>query len=99
MSEVSELGGPLTAGNTVANLQGTDVLDAALPSAADLDAVAAEQAAKEATASSTPEVIPAVVEDENVFDVSRAEFEEFREAYLRLVARVERFNQSSPHKI
>lgn len=106
MSEVTENGGPLTAGNTVASLQSTDVLDAAnagLPSAADLDAVAAEQVAKEATTEATTativETVPGASDPENTFDVSRAEFTELQDALIRVNDSIRRFNANSPHKI
>jgi hypothetical protein len=113
MSEVTENGGPLVAGNTVATLTSTDVLDAAfsplgnpfagLPSAADLDAVAEEQAAKEATAepetATLVETVPGDSELENTFDVSRAEFTELQDAFIRQFEAIQRFNANSPHKI
>lgn len=104
MSQVIE-GTPfgIRAGNTVESLAPKNVFDA-LPSAADLDSVAAEQTIAEAT---TPvldtEVAAANLEDfldeENTFDVSRAEFNELRDSYLRLLGRIGEYNKRAPHKI
>lgn len=107
MSEVTERSTQLVAGNTVENLAGADRdVVVGLPSAADLDADAAEKAIKEASAAPTaPDTVEAVegdedpLDNENTFDVSRAEFNELQDAFLRLVARVNAFNVGAPHKI
>ena len=105
MSEVTENSGlpVLTAGNTVNTLASTDRdVAAGAPSAADLDVVAAEEAAKEAT-DETPAPVPSTVEEfldeENTFDVSRAEFNELRDLVLSLSHGVNKFNEGAPHKI
>lgn len=106
MSTVAENGLPvLTAGNTVETLAGTDrdqaVETAGTPSAADMEAVAQEQTAKDATSVSDtePTTDEDPLDDENTFDVSRAEFTELQDAFLRLSAGVTRYNQTAPHKI
>ena len=107
MSEVIE-GEPrlLTAGNTVETLNGIDRDQAAgvLPSASDLDAVTAEAEIKVATAAPVVTDTPAdedydPLDDENTFDVSRAEFNELRDALLRLEDRITKHNLGAPHKI
>lgn len=81
------------AGNTTENLAGTDVNVAAAaqnaPSAADLDAIAAEQAAADATGNA---------QDEQDLDV---EFDEYvtRAEFDGLLDRINAFNQRSSHKI
>lgn len=104
MSEVTNDSGVLTAGNTVNTLASTD-----------RDAVAVVDSVFEgyaAPSESSPEVetvsnteLPAggddsdPLDDENTFDVSRAEFNELASAFLRLTDAVEKFNKSAPHKI
>ncbi len=39
------------------------------------------------------------LDDENTFDVNRAEFEELRDAFLRLISKIENYNLRAPHKI
>lgn len=94
----------LSAGNTVESLGSVDRdVVAGLPSAADLDAVAEEQAIAEATGapSTVTEAISPeeFLDEENTFDVSRAEFTELQDAFLRLYNSVIAFNKTSPHKI
>jgi len=98
MSEVNENQNPaLTAGNTNANLAGTDRDEAAgQPSAADLDA-AVEQGSVPVLDMLDPDADP--LDEENTFDVNRAEFNELRDAFLRLLARVEKYNKGASHKI
>lgn len=107
MSETIEgTPGPLVAGNTNANLAGIDRDEAAAaaqesaPSASDLDAVATEA---QIAANTAPVADVADDDDpfdeENTFDVSRREFHELRDAFLRLVARIEKHNIGAPHKI
>lgn len=89
---VNDTLGPLTAGNTTTTLSNpTPAPSDGTPSAADLDDVAKEAEIKAATSGETDE--------ENLFDVSRAEFSELQDAYLGLAARVAKFNLGSPHKI
>lgn len=97
MSQVSENSGlpVLTAGNTVETLSGFDrdavafeeqvevVLDAVEPVVTDTDSVSAEEA----------------LDEENSFDVSRAEFTELQDAFLRLYTAVQAYNKTAPHKI
>lgn len=108
MSEVTENSGRLVAGNTNETLAATDRdVVAGLPSAADLDATeAAKQAesqARAATSTASDTVAEDVDEDpldyENTFDVSRAEFNELQDAFLRLTKRIDTFNVGAPHKI
>ena len=104
-SSVPDAPRQIVAGNTHVNLSGTDrdevVAQQNVPSADDLDAVAGELAAKQATASSTPVVVENddPLDDENTFDVSRAEFSELQDAFLRLEERIKLFNRNSGHKI
>jgi hypothetical protein len=82
----------LVAGNTSENLAGTD-RDVAVASAT------AEAEVKEVTGASDTEAIEVFLDSENTFDVSRAEFNELQDAFLRLVARIEKYNQGASHKI
>ena len=75
----------MEAGNTVENLFGVD-RDAA---------VAANQAPASEVAADEGDIL----DEENTFDVSRKEFAELQEAFLRLVVRVNDFNKVSPVKI
>lgn len=105
MSEVTETGERrLVAGNTNETLASVDRdVAAGVPSAADLDAVAAEKAAQAATSgqavTDTVDEDFDPLDDENTFDVSRAEFTELRDAFLRLHDRVEKYNKGASHKI
>lgn len=104
MSEVTGLEATtgLRAGNTVETLESKNIFDA-LPSASDLDAVAAEAKIVEETlpsVSSTDEDnLEEFLDDENTFDVSRAEFNELRDALLRIAERLTKYNLGAPHKI
>lgn len=80
----------LVAGNTNENLAGVDRDVAAAAAAPDTDA------AQGTVVEFDPED---PLDDENTFDVSRAEFEELKAAFLRLTGRIDRYNQGAPHKI
>lgn len=105
MSEVTENSGYLTAGNTHETLAAKDRdVVAGLPSAADLDADAAEKSTQAATSSTASDTVAEEsdedpLDDENTFDVSRAEFKELQEAFLRLTVRIEKHNLGASHKI
>ena len=93
----------IRAGNTVESLESKNVFDA-LPSAADLDAVAAEKTIAEATAPVLDTEVAAAnleefLDEENTFDVSRAEFNELRDSFLRFIERIGEYNKRAPHKI
>jgi hypothetical protein len=98
MSDVSDTqsGLGITAGNTVTSLAPKDVADVAasgLPSAADLDAVAQDFEAALATGKQ-------IVADGRALEVvSREEFEELQDAFLRLRGQIDTFNTKSPHRI
>ena len=104
MSEVFQ---GISAGNTTKSLQPVDRDAAAgLPSATGLDAIAEEQASSKATEASAGALSTHDIsnesdplDNENTFDVSRAEFTELQDAFLRLSESVLKFNQGSPHKI
>lgn len=93
----------LRAGNTHETLAPKGVL----PSAEDLDAVAADVQAAQGTGSAQSVSDTAAdaeesgdpLDHENTFDVSRAEFSELQDAFLRLEDRIARHNQGAPHKI
>jgi hypothetical protein len=89
----------IRAGNTVESLQPKSIYDA-LPSAADLDAYVAEVLTAEPTVSNTPaENLEEFLDEENTFDVSRAEFNELRDSFLRFIDRIGEYNKRAPHKI
>lgn len=75
----------MKAGNTVESLKPVDVNEA-VPDRAIPEEIPAP-------------VIDTVVDESNVFDVSRGEFEELRDAFIRLVKRVNLYNVGAPHKI
>ena len=89
----------MVAGNTNANLAAVDRdVAAGLPSANDLDAVASEVAIAEATGAPV-QGTDDPLDEENTFDVNRAEFNELRDAFIRLYQRVEKYNLGASHKI
>lgn len=94
MSEVLENAGlpVLSAGNTVESLSGFD-RDAVVASATPTEAENVEPAVPDTAIEHDP------FDDENTFDVSRAEFTELQEAYLRLYNGVLAYNRGAPHKI
>jgi hypothetical protein len=96
MSEVNENSGVLTAGNTVETLQSTDRDEAATTAAA---TEAANTAQEVPTVPDTPLTADELLDEENTFDVSRAEFNELRDLVLSLSHGIERYNTTAPHKI
>lgn len=90
MSEVTNESTPFQAGNTV---------DTLAP-------VAAEETISEVVVEA-PVAEPVQVtersddplDEENTFDVSRAEFNELQGAFLRLAQRIAKYNEGAPHKI
>lgn len=105
VTEESKIYG-LTAGNTVHTLASVDRDAAAgVPSSADLDAVAAEQAIGETTSvpvesvPSASEAVEEFLDEENTFDVNRAEFNELRDLVLSVAHGISQFNIGAPHKI
>lgn len=111
MSEVienSSVNPALVAGNTVASLQSanrdtiagaeTPVTDT--PGAPEIPAGTATEPLAVETFTETPEdaAIDAL-DEENTFDVSRAEFSELQTAFIRLTDAIGRYNAGAPHKI
>lgn len=105
MSQVSENtennGIPaLSAGNTTDTLNSTD-----RDVAADLNVIAAEEVAAQVApvpnTETTSETVSAeeFLDEENTFDVSRKEFTELLDAFLRLYNGVLAYNKTAPHKI
>ena len=87
---VSGLNPALVAGNTAESLAGVDRDVAAASSVSDATGFTTED---------TSEEVEAILDEENTFDVSRKEFGELQEAFVRLVDRINKFNTGSPHKI
>ena len=80
----------MQAGNTAESLAGVDRDVAAASSVSDATGFTTED---------TSEEVEAILDEENTFDVSRKEFGELQEAFVRLVGRINKFNAGSPHKI
>lgn len=104
MSEVTENSGlpVLTAGNTVDTLASVDRdVAAGAPSAADLDAVSVDQETEGDTSTpvSNTDAVEELLDEENTFDVNRAEFNELRDLVLSLRFGVEKYNAGASHKI
>lgn len=92
----------LTAGNTVETLNSTNRDIAASNPTAETDEGNTEQlVTNPENVSDTVEEISAeeFLDEENTFDVSRAEFIELQDAFLRLYNGVVAYNKTSPHKI
>jgi hypothetical protein len=87
--------GKMEAGNTTNNMFVVD-RDVAATS---MEAVDTDVALVGEEPISTEELIDEVLDTENTFDVSRKEFDELQDAFLRFVARVDKYNQGAPHKI
>jgi len=82
--------GTISAGNTAESLAGVD-----------RDAFVADVKAFElvSTEPSVAEETDAILDEENTFDVSRAEFEELKDAFVRLIDRIAKYNKGASHKI
>jgi len=84
----------LVAGNTAENLAG-----------ADRDAVASTvitdtpETVVDVVGQTNSEEVDAILDEENTFDVSRKEFEELKEAFIRLTGRITKYNEGASHKI
>lgn len=113
MSEITEdtMTNGLRAGNTNETLSGTDrdaVVTITLGTGEELTTQQIEETTKRdgltdvVRVTDTPKVVELEedpLDDENTFDVSRAEFTEMQDAFLRLENRILKHNQGAPHKI
>lgn len=95
MAEVTGLNPALVAGNTAESLAGSD-----RDVVANAGTIEAEFASVDtgATVEGDSEV-DAILDEENTFDVSRAEFGELQDAFYRLAKRIDAYNVGAPHKI
>lgn len=85
----------MEAGNRAENLAGQD-RDVAVKS------VRSDATGFSSSASLQEEVgeeIDAILDEENTFDISRKEFGELQEAFIRLVARINKYNAGASHRI
>ena len=85
----------MQAGNTAESLAGVD-RDAAVVSTTITDT---PEKVVDVIGQTTEDEVEAILDEENTFDVSRKEFGELQEAFVRLVGRINKFNAGSPHKI
>jgi hypothetical protein len=90
VEETMGVSGTVSAGNTAESLAGVD-----------RDAFVADVKAFElvSTEPSVAEETDAILDEENTFDVSRKEFEELKDAFIRLIDRIAKYNEGSPHKL
>jgi len=94
MGDVTGLNPALVAGNTAENLAGVD-----------RDAVASTvitdtpETVVDVVGETTGDEVEAILDEENAFDVSRKEFNELQEAFIRLVERITTYNKGASHKI
>jgi len=97
MSQVIENSGlpVLTAGNTVETMGSVDRDTAA--TSQEVENVAPEVEAPAVL--STLDTVEEFLDEENTFDVSRAEFNELRDLVLGMAHGVTEFNKCAPHKI
>ena len=82
--------GAISAGNTAESLAGVD-RDVAVATTKEFESVNTEP--------SVAEEVDDILDEENTFDVSRAEFNELQSAFVRLTNRIEAYNRGASHRI